>query len=111
MKMDTTKIAIAAAFVLCMFTASGAHAQTAMVLSNTPQPVAMQDHVQHATQHLMTPESSLLSNWTYSYAKGEVPLAELGSLPPQVPLGDVARAYRKEHMTAAKAVYTLEKSN
>jgi hypothetical protein len=57
----------------------------------------------------MTKESTLLSVSPYGYAQGEVPLAELGSLEYQTPLGDVARAYRKEHATAAKAVKVLEK--
>jgi len=111
MKMNTTKLALAAAFVFCMFATSSAHAQSALVLPNISQPLVMADHSQHASQHLMTQESSLLNNWTYTYAKGEVPLAEVGSLPEQVPLGDVARAYRKDHANAAKAVLTLEKSN
>jgi hypothetical protein len=110
MKMNTTRIAIAAAFVLCMFAANSAHAQaSAAVLSNTPQPLTMQDHVQHATQHAMAQESSLLNNFTYTYAKGEVPLAEVGSLPYEVPLGDIARSYRQEHKNAPKAVVKFEK--
>ncbi len=58
----------------------------------------------------MAQETSL-ENWAYTYAKGEVPLAEVGTLPRPVPLGDVARAYRKEHAFAPKAVLTLEKTN
>lgn len=108
MRINTSHIAIAAAFVSCMFMANNAHAQLAPVVPNTPQPLVMQDHVQHASQHAMAQESSLLNNWTYIYAKGEVPLAEVGSLPEPVPLGDVARAYRKEHVNAAKAVVTFE---
>jgi hypothetical protein len=107
MNINATRITIAAAFVFCMFSMS-AHAQTGMVLQNTPQPLAMADHVQHAVQHAMAQESSLLNNWTYTYAQGEVPLAEVGTLPPQVPLGDVARAYREEHAKAPKAVLTYE---
>jgi hypothetical protein len=110
MKMNTTKIAIAAAFAFCMFAASNAHAQYGTaVLSSTPQILEIPEHVQHATQHAMGQESSLLNTWTYTYAQGEVPLAELGTLPKETPLGDVARAYRKEHMNSAKAVLTLEK--
>ena len=36
-------------------------------------------------------------------------MSELGSLPYETPLGDVARAYRKEHVDAPKAVKILEK--
>jgi hypothetical protein len=57
----------------------------------------------------MGQESSLLSTSSYSYATGEQPLADLGTLPRETPLGDLARAYRKEHAAAAKAVIVLDK--
>ncbi len=109
MKITAMKMATAAAFAFCIFAASSAHAQSAAVLQNNPQVLQMQTNPQHASQHAMAQESSLLTNWTYTYAKGELPLAEVGSLPQQVPLGDVARAYRKEHVNAPKAVMKLEK--
>lgn len=46
---------------------------------------------------------------TYSYAKGERPLWEFGPVSEPVPLGDVARAYRKEKLTGKKAELILEK--
>jgi hypothetical protein len=99
-----------AIFAICFLCATGAaFGQTGSVLSNTASPVQMPDHPQHATEHAMARESSLLTTSSYSYAKGEVPLAELGSLPYETPLGDVARAYRKEHATVAKAVKAFEK--
>ena len=104
--MKTTIVAVSFLCFLCATTAFG---QSASVLTNNPQPIQMQDHPQHASEHAMAQESSLLSsNSPYSYAHGEVPLAELGSLEYQTPLGDVARAYRKEHTTAAKAIKALE---
>lgn len=56
----------------------------------------------------MAEESSLLSLPSYSYAKGEVPLAELGSPIYQTPLGDIARVARKEHAFLPKAVKVFE---
>ncbi len=109
MKINVTHIAIAALFSLCLFCASRAHAQTAPVLSNNPAPIHMTEHVQHATRHAMGEETSLLGDSYYSYAKGEVPLAELASPIYETPLGDVARTYRKQHATEPKAVMTLEK--
>jgi hypothetical protein len=76
-----------------------AFSQNGGVLNSTVQPVQMDGHVQHASEHSMAQESSLLSTSSYSYAKGEVPLADLGSPIYQVPLGDIARAYRKERST------------
>jgi hypothetical protein len=109
MKTNFMKLTIAALGFLCFLCASTAFAQTAPVLSNTASPIQMVDHVQHASEHAMGTESSLLSASGYDYAQGEVPLAELGSLEYQTPLGDVARAYRKEHINVAKAVKIMEK--
>jgi len=96
---------------LCFLCATAAFAQSAPILSNTPAPVVMYEHPQRAVEHSMATETSLISSYLspYTYAKGEVPLAELGSLPYETPLGDVARAYRKEHIEAPKATKVLEK--
>ncbi len=97
---------------LCFFCATApAFSQSASVLSNTAQPIQIADHPQHASEHAMARESSLLSTSSYSYAQGEVPLAELGSIQYETPLGDVARAFRKERAasTVSKAVKVLEK--
>jgi len=95
--------------VLCLLCATASFAHSAPVLSNQTQMVVISDHPRHASEHAMATESSLLSTSSYSYAKGEVPLAELGSLPYAAPLGDVARAYRKEHADAPKATLVLDK--
>jgi hypothetical protein len=112
MKTSTLKINFAkvAIFAICFVCATCAFSQSAPVLINTPQPIQIPDHVLHASDHAMATESSLFSAASpYTYAKGEVPLAELGSIAYQTPLGDVARAYRKEHSTAPKATIVLEK--
>ena len=106
MKINLMKTTIVA---LCFLCATAVLGQSAPVLSNVPSMLQMQDHPQHAAEHAMAPESSLLSsNSSYTYAQGEVPLAELGSPMYQTPLGDIARANKKEHTTAAKAIKVLE---
>jgi hypothetical protein len=96
--------------VLCFLCATAAFAQNAPLLSGTAAPIQMMEHPSHASEHSMGQESSLLGTVSpYSFAKGEVPLAELGSLPYETPLGDVARAYRKEHGEVPKATKVLEK--
>jgi hypothetical protein len=101
--MRTTLVA------LCFLCATAAFGQSVAVLSSTAQPLQMQDHPQHASEHAMARESSLFNtNSSYSYAQGEVPLADLASPSYHTPLGDVARANRKEHSTAAKATKVLE---
>jgi|SRR5208283_4632080 len=69
------------------------------------------DHPQHAGLHDMAPEQSLVggSPSTYTYAQGERPLWEFGPVSEPVPLGDVARAYRKQKLTAKKAEIVFEK--
>jgi hypothetical protein len=97
-------------FALCFLCATAAaFGQTASVLSNNPQPMQMADHPQQASQHAMAQESSLLGASAYSYAQGEQPVVDFGTLPRETPLGDIARAYRKEHSTVPKAVKVFEK--
>jgi hypothetical protein len=91
--------------------AVAAFGQTAPSLSSQVTPIQMSDHPQHATYNRMASESPLVGAGpdTYSYAQGELPLWELGPLSQPVPLGDVARAYRKERQTAKKAGIVFEK--
>jgi hypothetical protein len=109
MKINVMKATICALCFLGFFCATAAFAQNAPVLANIPQPLQMAEHAQHASEHSMAQESSLLGSSSYTYAKGEQPLADLGTLPYETPLGDIARAYRKEHAAAAKAMIVLDK--
>lgn len=109
MKIIAMKITILALCFLGLLCASAAFGQTASVMNMTAQPTVVPDHPQHASQHALAQETSLFSTSSYGYAQGEVPLAELGSIPYETPLGDVARAYRKEHALTAKATKALEK--
>ena len=102
--MKTTLFAL---FILAAATAFG---QSAGSISSqvTVQPIP--DHPQHAEMRPMASEQSLVGGGSYSYAQGERPLWEFGpSAPPQPPLGDIARAYRKEKAAAKKAEIVLEK--
>ncbi|MGB7599075.1 MAG: hypothetical protein WBM24_02120 [Candidatus Sulfotelmatobacter sp.] len=89
---------------LCFLCAAAAFGQTASVLYPNTQPVVMPSHPEHASQHDMGTESSLLGSSAYSYGRGEQPLWEFASDKREVPLGDVARAYRKGHVFDKKAV-------
>ena len=104
--MKTTIFALSFLCLLCATTAFG---QSAPVLPNYPQPIQMSDHPQHATEHAMAQESSLLGTSAYGYAQGERPLSDFEqSLKPETPLGDIARAYRKDRTTAAKPAKVTE---
>jgi hypothetical protein len=75
---------------------TAAFGQTAPVLSNQVQRVVVPEHIEHASQHELSSEQSLVGGGGYTYAQGERPLWEFGPISQPVPLGDIARAYRRE---------------
>ena len=97
--MKTTLVIL---FILC---AAAAFGQTGVaVLSNQPQIIEPASHALHAEQHSLATETPLVGGGAYTYAQGERPLWEFGSPnPAPAPLGDVARAFRKEKQSARKA--------
>jgi hypothetical protein len=90
---------------------TAAFSQVGTVLTNTAQPLQMMDHVGRASVHAMGTETTLLDTSVYSYSKGETPLSELGSIEYETPLGDVARALKKQRAASPtpKAVKVFEK--
>jgi hypothetical protein len=112
-RIKTMKIRLSVLFLLCTFLwASAAFGQTGSISSHL-QAYAFPDHPQHAEQHAMAPEHSLVGGGsdTYTYAQGERPLWEFGPVAkePPTPLGDVARAVRQEKLAARKAQIVFEK--
>ena len=101
------KTVLLASIILCSAAALG----QAGALSNQAIPLEMPDHPQHASYTSMAAESPIVGGApdSYTYAKGERPLWEFGPVSEPTPLGDVARAYRKEKQTAKKAEIILEK--
>ena len=95
--------------VLCSAAAFGQSGASA--LSNQAVPLQIADHPQHASYTSMASENPLVGGGaeTYSYARGERPLWEFGAVSEPVPLGDVARAFRKEKLTEKRAVKIVEK--
>jgi hypothetical protein len=94
----------------CLFCATTAFSQSASILSNDPQPITMSEHAGHASQHDLAAPQSILADSSYSYAEGERPISEFTTpLPRPTPLGDIARAYRKQHASVPKAEFTFEK--
>ena len=99
-------------FALLFLCATAAFGQSVgAAISNEPQPIQMPSHEQHASQHSIQSEMSLLiTSDSNSSARGERPLWEAGAKPPaEIPLGDVARLLRNQHTAAKKAVKALEK--
>lgn len=70
------------------------------VYTNTVQ---MPEHPQHASQHAMSAEQSLLDISTVTIAHGERPLWEFGYSKTEPSLGAFARDYREKHAKVEKA--------
>ena len=93
-------------FALCFLCATAALGQSVggTSLSSQVQVFQMPSHTEHASQHPLAEEQSLLEHSNYIYAQGERPLWEVQPASPRpIPLGDIARLLRKEHATAKKA--------
>ena len=107
------KITIFVLFILSTaLCTTAAFGQTGAVLSNQPQIVESASHPLHADHTALACEHPLVGGGpeTYTSAHGERPLWEFGSPSPEPPpLGDVARAYRREKVAAKKAEFVLEK--
>lgn len=97
--------------VLFVFCAAVAFGQVGASINSYSQPIQMSGTPQHAIQHEMAEQHSLVGgmNGTYTVASGERPLWEFGPVSEPVPLGDVARAFRKEKLAVKKAEIVFEK--
>jgi hypothetical protein len=95
--------------ILILLCAAAAFGQAG--ISSQPVVVQFAEHPEHASVTPMATEHPIVGGApdNYSYAHGERPLWEFGPVSEPTPLGDVARAYRKEKMTAKKAEIVLEK--
>jgi hypothetical protein len=97
--------------VLFLFCTVAAFSQSAPVLSSQPSIAQFTEHPEHAEPHAMAAEHPIVggASDSYSYAQGEQPLWQFGSSSVPVPLGDVARAYRKEKQLSRKSEFFFEK--
>lgn len=89
--------------VLCLFCASTALAQASLGSATLSSQVQFATHAERANQVPMAEAQNLLASSSYFFVQGERPLWEVQPLSHSVPLGDVARALKKEHETAKKA--------
>jgi len=98
-------------FALLFLCVTAAFGQTcASIISSEPHPFQIPSHPQHASPSFMQSEQTLLVPSGSTYERGELPLWEAaGKAPAEVPLGDRARLFRKEHAVVKKAVKVLNK--
>lgn len=98
--------------ILCLLCSTAAFGQSGSVavptLSSQAQPLSMPSHPQHASAQPTASEQNILGNGGYSYGHGERPLWEV--MPPraEVPLGDTARAIKKDRAGTKKATAVFE---
>ncbi len=103
------KAALFAWFFFCTTAALGQATAGASALSAQPVVIQMPSHAQHAAYAPMGQEHILTEKSAYTFGKGERPLWEVAPLAQEaVPLGDVARALREEHLRARKAEFVRE---
>jgi hypothetical protein len=97
-------------FALLLLVTASAFGQAAGAISAEAHMLQFPDHPQHADMQAMATEHFLVGGGSVTYAQGERPLWEFGpfSAPP-TPLGDVARAYRREKLASKKAEIVFEK--
>jgi len=101
------KTLLCAAIVLA---ATAAFGQTASVIPSQVSPIYVPDHPQHASQHGMAKEESVLENNCNVSAHGERPLWEFASPRVERPLGDIARELRRQrdYLAAKRASSVVE---
>jgi hypothetical protein len=105
-ELETMKLTL---ILLCLLCASAAFGQAILAQPSYTQPLVMVDHPQHAWQHELAQPQDLFEHSGYTYAKGELPLSDFVHPSEPEPLGDIARAYRKEHASVKKAEFVFEK--
>jgi hypothetical protein len=105
-ELETMKLTFV---LLCLLCASAAFGQAVLAQPSYAQPLVMADHPQHASQHELAQPQDLFEHSGYTYAKGELPLSDFVHPSEPEPLGDIARAYRKEHASVKKAEVVFEK--
>lgn len=108
-ELETMKLTFVLLVLLCLLCASAAFGQAVFAQPSYAQPLVMADHPQHASQHELAQPQDLFEHSGYTYAKGERPLSDFGHPSEPEPLGDIARAYRKEHASVKKAEFVFEK--
>jgi hypothetical protein len=102
-EINTMKITLFALCFLCATAALGQSLGGSVGSASMSSTIQMTSHPERAAQAPMALEQSLFDHSGYFFVEGERPLWEVQPLSPKVPLGDIARALRKNHETAKKA--------
>ncbi len=90
-------------FALCLFCAVSALGQSSIGPSSMAPSFQVADHPGRASQQPATPEQSLLGNNAVTVGHGEMPLWEGVPESHPAPIGEQARALKKEHDAVKKS--------
>jgi hypothetical protein len=93
-------------FALCFLCATAAFGQS--YLSNESHPTEFSTHPQHAAQQGMATSQNVMEQSSPVHGQGQRPLWEVQPAARTIPLGDIARAVRKEHAGAKKSTIVWE---
>ena len=94
--------------VLCLFLTSAAFGQyIATHIDSPPQVYHAPDHPGHASYTAMATEQIVVGGGSVLIAQGERPFSDFPQTAP-VPLGDLARALKKQHSQDKKSRYLWE---
>ena len=96
-------------FAACFLFATSAFGQVGTSsLSSQITEYTFASHPAKADFKEMGHPQNLLDSSGYTYAQGERPLWEVAPESHEIPLGDIARAIRKEHESTKKATATWQ---
>jgi hypothetical protein len=96
-------------FLFCLFCTAGALGQSVLVSSTLNSTYQVTNHAAQASPQPMAQTRDLLEgSGSVVIAHGERPLWEFAPVKHEVPLGDVARALKKEKENAKKAEIVFE---
>jgi hypothetical protein len=102
------KSALVAVFLFFASAAFGQNMASVGAMSSQPYIFEMPSHPLKATEKPLKTAESLLESSASTYAQGERPLWEFAPQTNPQPLGDVARALKKEHALDKKSEVTWE---
>jgi len=91
---------------LCFLCATAAFGQIS--LSSEAHPTEFSSHQEHASQPGMARSQNVMEQSTSFHGQGQRPLWEVQPAARTIPLGDIARAVRKEHAAAKKSTIVWE---
>jgi hypothetical protein len=93
-------------FALCLLCATAAFGQT--YVNSDAHATEFSSHVEHASQQGMARSQNVMEQSSTFHGQGQRPLWEVQPAARTIPLGDIARAVRKELAAAKRSTIVWE---